>query len=190
MAISRRSTFFEALALVTLSIILILCFVALVPLVFKGIHEVYHLFPETPSNRYRTFAALSGTIVAVFGVGVAVLTFILNARSSRRSLTKQHTITILLESRLSDTFQRHNELRKRHYPPGQDITPRDFTPTTNAPLRRPTQPTAPDGDQKRSFRSSITTNSSPPASRRAILTKPCCVKRSAATCAASWMMPA
>lgn len=83
---------------------------------------IYSQFPDSPSKKYQTFASISGTIVALIGILAAVMTFWLSAKATRKAQKKQHTITVLLDSRLSEEFQKINTARKFIFPPGETIS--------------------------------------------------------------------
>lgn len=82
--------------------------------------------PESPTERFKTLVSLMGigiaTLTALLGVGVALWTYVNSVRKAARNQRKQHTITILFETRLSEQFQKANRLRKRVFPEYQDIT--------------------------------------------------------------------
>lgn len=86
----------------------------------------YAYFPEQPDDRYKTFLAASGTIVGLFSVAAALLTFALSGVFARRAQRKQHTITVLLETRLSSEFQKTMEKRRYKFPEYTDVKFEDW----------------------------------------------------------------
>lgn len=66
---------------------------------------------------------MCGTVVSVL---VAAYTFWRSAENNRNQSRKQHTVTILLESRLSTEFREVNWNRKKIYRPGEDILYNDW----------------------------------------------------------------
>ncbi len=106
---------------------------ALLPYAADGLRIVYQQFPENPSPRYITFATILGAIVALIGVIAALLTFTISSRANRVAQRKQHTITILLDTRLSDQFQIINTMRKAVYPPGETVDTTVFYADYKAP---------------------------------------------------------
>lgn len=105
---------------------------ALLPHAADAIAVVYERFPENPSPRYITFVTILGAIVALLGVIAAILTFAISSRANRVAQRKQHTITILLDTRLSDQFQMINTMRKAIYPPGETVGSAVFYPDYRA----------------------------------------------------------
>ena len=106
---------------------------ALLSYAADGLRVVCEQFPESPSPRYITFATILGAIVALLGVIAAILTFTISSRANRVAQRKQHMITILLGTRLSDQFQMINMMRKAIYPSGETVDPTVFYADYRAP---------------------------------------------------------
>lgn len=128
---SRKSSLL-AVATVTI-LIAIPLLLALLALIAITIHllagftaTLYAHFPNDPSTRYQTFSGVAATIVAMVGVVSAIATFILNARAQRRAQRKQHTISILLEMRLSERFATLHSQRSTVFPEYQDVLFEDW----------------------------------------------------------------
>ena len=109
-------------AFCTLSIFLLI----LMPLVSASVSSVYAQFPKTPNPQYTAFLTATGTIVAAISVIAAILTFWFSTRAARRAQRKQHTITVLLETRLSAEFQGTIEKRRAHFPEYTDVSFEDW----------------------------------------------------------------
>lgn len=122
----------------------------------RALIRVYANFPETPSTRYTTFSNISGAIVALFGVAAALFTFILNARLTRRAQRKQHTITILLETRLSEYFQATISRRRAVFPEFTDITFEMWDNARNAQPANSTPTAKDDAQQQRDGAAALT----------------------------------
>ena len=93
-----------------------------IELTLPVLQKTFNAFPSSPSKKYQTFSNISGTIVALFGVIAALLTFVLSTRSARRAQRKQHTITVLLDTRLSAEFQSTINRRRIMFPEYSDVT--------------------------------------------------------------------
>ncbi|NOR31752.1 MAG: DUF4760 domain-containing protein [Sulfitobacter sp.] len=116
------------LAFCTLCIFLLI----LMPLASASLSSVYALFPNNPNPQYTAFLTATGTIVAAISVVAAILTFWYSSRIARRAQRKQHTITVLLETRLSSEFQGTTEKRRAHFPEYTDVTFDDWNAARNA----------------------------------------------------------
>ena len=90
---------------------------------FQGAFETPPIAPSTPTGQtvplsifadYRTMATLAGFFFAVFA-------FFHNAVDRLNQARKQHTLSILFETRLSQEFRRHLEHRKRFFPEGTKV---------------------------------------------------------------------
>ena len=101
-------------------------------LMWSSLSLAYQAIPETHSPRFTAFSGISATIVAFLGVGAAIFTFWFNALLARRAQRKQHTITILLETRLSAEFRETKEKRRIQYPEFKDIHFLDWKNDRNA----------------------------------------------------------
>jgi len=106
-----------------LALFVILIFAALSLHVITGEYQalLQHI-PDAPSEDYKILVTLFGTVISAFAVVVAIATFYFSNRANRRAQQKQHTITILFETRLSEYFQTTNKARKIAFPVDQDIT--------------------------------------------------------------------
>jgi len=86
--------------------------------------------PDDPSEDYKILVNLFGitaaTATAAAGVVVALWTYKKTSEAARIAQRKQHTITILFETRLSDYFQTTNKLRKQVFPTDRDIYLEDW----------------------------------------------------------------
>lgn len=100
--------------------------------------------PTSPSETYKTaislFAILIPSVIAALGVLLGVVTYKLSTRNAALERKKQHTITILFETRLSEQFQNANKLRQKVFPKYTDISFDDWNtarltpvPTTGSP---------------------------------------------------------
>ena len=98
----------------------------LMPLASASVSSVYAQFPETPAPQYSAFSTATGTIVAAISVIAAILTFWFSTRAARHAQRKQHTITVLLETRLSSEFQGTIEKRRAHFPEYTDVSFEDW----------------------------------------------------------------
>ena len=114
---------FTFIALATLLSFCILCIfaAALLPLAVHSISSAYVSFPDQSSDKYTAFLSASGSIVAFFSVVAAIVTFALNSRAARNAQRKQHTITVLLDTRLSSEFQETIEKRRYLFPEYSDV---------------------------------------------------------------------
>ncbi|MDA7426052.1 DUF4760 domain-containing protein [Thalassococcus lentus] len=92
----------------------------------ESLSQIYRRFPDSPSERYKTFAGVAATLVAIVSVAVGLITFILSSRANRVAQRKQHTISILLETRLSDRFKMLNVQRRAKFPEYHDVTFEDW----------------------------------------------------------------
>ncbi|WP_317057626.1 DUF4760 domain-containing protein [Roseovarius rhodophyticola] len=92
--------------------------------------QLLRQIPDTPSEEYKVLVSLfsiaASTLTAILGLGFAIWTYIQTTRKTQQDRRKQHTITILLETRLSETYSQLNKTRKQVYPPGKDINPEQF----------------------------------------------------------------
>ncbi|MFK7941746.1 MAG: DUF4760 domain-containing protein [Paracoccaceae bacterium] len=59
--------------------------------------------------------------ISAFGVAFAIATFIWNAQRARAQQRKQHTITILFQTRLSPEFRENLAKRKRFFKEGEKV---------------------------------------------------------------------
>lgn len=95
-------------------------------LIHEELAGFVEFLPKTPTERFKTlvslFGILAATLTAIVGVLVAVWTYRNSLTKTAHSQRKQHTITILFETRLSEQFQNANRLRKKVFPEYQDIT--------------------------------------------------------------------
>lgn len=91
------------------------------PSLVYTLDTVYQSFPVSPTARYQTFSGIVASIAALSGVLIALLTFLFSSWLSRNAQRKQHTITILLETRLSQEFRTINRARMIAYPSGNTI---------------------------------------------------------------------
>lgn len=82
---------------------------------------IWKAVPVGSDNRTSTAITFLNAFIAVGGVWFAVHSFKENAKNIRAQQKKQHTITILFESRLSPELRAANETRKSVYPVGFDI---------------------------------------------------------------------
>ncbi|SFS46888.1 protein of unknown function [Sulfitobacter marinus] len=115
------------LVLCTLCIFLLI----LLPLASASLSSVYALFPNKPSPQYTAFLTATGTIVAAISVVAAILTFWFSTRAARHAQRKQHTITVLLETRLSSEFQGTIEKRRAYFPEYTDVAFDDWNAARN-----------------------------------------------------------
>ncbi|WP_422033509.1 DUF4760 domain-containing protein [Roseovarius sp.] len=82
--------------------------------------------PSEPSEQYKTLVALfaiaASTLTAVIGIAVAIWTYWRTSAKAQSDRRKQHTITILFETRMSDHFQSLHPERAACFPEYTDIT--------------------------------------------------------------------
>lgn len=96
-------------------------------LLVENFTALLQLMPAQPDGSFRTLASLFGVFFsALTATGLAILTFVLNARRAERAQRKQHTINILFQSRMSEYFQDTNRRRKEIFPTDQDIFLEDW----------------------------------------------------------------
>ncbi len=127
-------TFFDRLLIFTLfSAGLILAVLAILFAISLGLSllldqkdAILQAIPDDPGNKDRIFVALVGIgsslLTALLGVGVAIWTYVRSSAAALRAGRKQHTITILFQTRVSKDFQATNAARKAAFPVDQDIT--------------------------------------------------------------------
>jgi hypothetical protein len=118
-----------ATAVLAASVILV--FAALSTFLITGeFQALLRHIPDQPSEDYKILVTLFGiaaaTLTAVLGLLVALWTYRRSSKATRLAQRKQHTITILFETRLSEYFQRTNTQRKLAFPVDQDITLADW----------------------------------------------------------------
>lgn len=87
---------------------------------------IFALTTENPTAYHEFIIQLSGPGIALLGIMAALVTYFLTKNADRRANKKQHTITLLLETRLSDGFNQLQYHRKSTYPPGTTIDPKVF----------------------------------------------------------------
>lgn len=113
-----------------------------------AISNVIAWVPDSQDHKFTNAISLIGTVIAAVGTGVAIYSFARNAVSTRAQIAeqnalaraqhkKQHTITILFESRMSPELRDANMIRKRHFPPGQPIDYADWNKAYHRCALRP-----------------------------------------------------
>lgn len=84
--------------------------------------EIWASFPNTQDTRFTNGLALISATVGLGGMAFAIYSFRASAEAARLQQKKQHTITILFESRLSPELREANTTRKAVFPVGTDIS--------------------------------------------------------------------
>lgn len=95
--------------------------------------------PKENAPGFNNWVALIGMCGTVFSVLVAAYSFWSSAENNRSQARKQHTVTILLESRLSTEFRKVNWNRKTIYRPDEDILYYDWRAGYDRILMHPGQ---------------------------------------------------
>ena len=88
--------------------------------------SIWSAIPSGSDNKFSTLLSIGNALIAICGVFFAVHSFRASARNTRDQQKKQHTITILFESRLSPELRDANETRKSVFPLGTDISYEDW----------------------------------------------------------------
>ncbi len=83
---------------------------------------VYGMAPATPQDKLASFADMAELIVAFLGVAAALVTYVLSSRENRNAQRRQHTFTMLLETRLSSEFRETITRRRAVFPEFMDPT--------------------------------------------------------------------
>lgn len=82
--------------------------------------------PDGEDHYYSNWIAILGFIGTTASILLAAFTFFRSAANAQKQSRKQHTVTILLESRLSSEFRATNEKRKSVFRPQTDILHEDW----------------------------------------------------------------
>lgn len=109
-----------------LYLLISLTFFAYFPAVSSAALRIFELIPNEESQKFSNTFTIINAVIAALGFASAIYFFFKSARTSQLQQKKQHTITILFESRLSPELREANEVRKAIFPPGRKITPEDF----------------------------------------------------------------
>lgn len=83
--------------------------------------QLVEAVPAIRSEKFSNAVSLLSPLVALVGVASALITFLFSTKNSRLAQQKQHTITILLDTRLSSEFRKTKEERRKIYPEFNDI---------------------------------------------------------------------
>jgi Domain of unknown function (DUF4760) len=90
-------------------------------------------------GRLSSFTDLGGFLVALLGVVAAIATFLLSAQANRHAQRRQHTFTMLLETRLSSEFRETMQRRRAVFPEYMDLTFEDWDQARRADARHGTE---------------------------------------------------
>lgn len=101
---------------------LVLAFILIAIALAPPLVLLWRALPESESLRLSAFVAICGLIIAAIGAAFAIISFRSNATRADRQIRRQHTVTILLEARLSSEFQQFLKDRRLKFPEYQDIT--------------------------------------------------------------------
>ena len=135
-----RTVFLICGAVLGMTVLLVFAMIIAFPAA-DMLREIYGSFPETSNPRYTAFLTASGTIVAFISVIAAIATFAISSAAARRAQRKQHTITVLLDTRLSSEFQQTIERRRLRFPEYSDVTFEAWDAARKAVPANPSDPT-------------------------------------------------
>ena len=113
-------------------IVLLSCALLLAILYFSN-----QIVPDSENDHFSNWISFLGFVGTTASILLAAYTFMRSADNARRQSRKQHTITILLESRLSEEFRNMNEQRKSVFKPGSDIIHSDWKNAKDRKKRYP-----------------------------------------------------
>lgn len=131
-----RRIVFAGIGCVALSVIIIILWffgcklLECLRAVFLWIWDVILHVPDYANHdddkKFERWLGLIGALIAFLTASVAVFTFWSQSRQNRKATQKQHTITILLETRLSDHFQQMIRSRAAYFSEGKPVIPDTF----------------------------------------------------------------
>lgn len=105
--------------------------------------SVWRLIPDETDGKFANTLGVISSLIAFGGFAVAIYSFRKNAATNRAQVAeqnarthlqqkKQHTITILFETRLSEQFQVANRKRRQVFPEYKDIAYDDWNAARRA----------------------------------------------------------
>jgi len=133
------------------AIVLVLALPLLAPSVLNYIPD------DGNDGRHDNVVALIGAVGTALAVLVAVVTLIVSSTNAARQSRKQHTITILFETRLSEHFQTIHDKRALFFPPYRDVTLAEWRAASQAQPTENNDPAKKVAQEKRDAAKSLQT---------------------------------